>query len=255
MIGLDRAGGGSRHIDCPDERRPVVRRPGALGPRLARTALAGCAALGVSWSALAATASAATVSADKACYVNTDPTRGAPMTITGAGFGAGDSIELSGGTVFATGTADANGGFSITTNAPQLPTFKPTTGSTTLTVTDTNATTGAQATQTVAVTSANLAVSTSPPSVKNIAKTKVTYTFSGFVPGTRIYGYYMRKKVVATAMFGRAAGPCGTLTQRALLFPGGHPKNDQYKVAFESSSRYVKNIVPRVVGTLNILKF
>lgn len=254
MIGLDRAGRGGRHVDCQDEHRPLARLPRALGPHLARAAVAGCAALGISGSALAAAASAATVTADKACYVDTGTAAGTPMTITGAGFGAGDSIEISGGTVLANGTADSAGSFSITTAAPEFALKYPT-QSTVLTVTDTNAANGAQTTTTLMVEAANLEVTTQPTSVKNIAKTKVTYIFSGFTPGKRIYGYYMRKKVVAKSAFGRAAGPCGTLTQKALLFPGGHPKNDQYKVTFESSSRYVKTIFPRVVGTLNILKF
>ena len=253
MIGLHQAGRRSRSVDCTDEYRPAARLP--LGLRLGRAALAGCAALGLAGSALAATASAASVSANRACYVNVDPSTGAPMTITGAGFGAGDGIEISGGTVFAQGTADSAGSFSITTNAPELPTVHPATGATTLTVTDNNAATGASTQTSIAVRSANLAVDTKPTSVKNIGKTKVTYSFSGFIPGKHIFGYYMRKRVVAKSTFGRAAGPCGTLKQKALLFPGGRPKNDQYKVTFESSSRYVKNIFPRVVGTLNILKF
>ena len=86
-------------------------------------------------------------------------------------------------------------------------------------------------------------------------KDKVTFSFSGFATGKHIYGYYLLKKVVAKVKFGRAHGPCGLLKQKALLYPGGHPSKDKYKVSFESSSRYDKNAFPRVTGTLNILHF
>ena len=103
--------------------------------------------------------------------------------------------------------------------------------------------------------SANLAVATKPGSVRNVRKDKVTFSFSGFAPGKHIYGYYLRKKVVAKAKYGKAKGPCGMLKEKALLFPGGHPTKDQYKVTFESSSKFDKNAFPRVTGTLNILHF
>ncbi len=60
---------------------------------------------------------------------------------------------------------------------------------------------------------------------------------------------------MAKAKFAKAQGPCGMLKQKALLYPGGRPSKDQYKVTFESSSRYNKNAFPRVTGTLNILHF
>ena len=78
--------------------------------------------------------------------------------------------------------------------------------------------------------SANLAVATSPSSVRNVRKQKVTFSFSGFVPGKHIYGYYLLKKVVAKVKFGKAHGPCGVLKQKALLYPGGRPTKDKYKV-------------------------
>jgi hypothetical protein len=228
MIGFDRAG------------------------RLALAVASCTAALTAASGALASAASASTVVPNKACYVTPEPAEGAPMTLTGAGFGAGDTIEVSGGLTFATTTATATGTFSVTTAAPTLKTDGPGAKATTLTITDQNATTGAQTTSTVVVHSANLAFATKPAAVHNLAADKVSYTFSGFVPGKHIYGYYALKKVVATMKFGRATGACGLLTQRALLFPGGHAQHRTYKVTFESTSRYDKNALPRVYGKLNI---
>lgn len=204
--------------------------------------------------ALAAEASAATIAANKACYVNADPSQGAQMVITGSGFVPDAPVELSGGTVFANGTADAAGNVAITTAAPELGTIDPGTKRTTITATADNPD-GTPTIAQVVVRSANLGVATKPGSVRNVHKDKVTFSFSGFVPGKHIFGYYLRKKVVAKAKFGRAHGPCGTLKQKALLFPGGHPKKDSYRVTFESTSRYRKAAFPRVTGTLNILHF
>lgn len=221
--------------------------------RLAGIAVTACCAVSAT-GALAAQASAATLTPDKACYVNADPASGAPMTITGAGFVPGSTVQLTGGTTFANTVADAAGNVSFTTNAPELATISPGSKSTTLTATGDNPD-GTQTTAGVNVMSANLAVATKPGSVRNVRKNKVTFSFSGFIPGKHIYGYYLRKKIVAKAKFGKAQGPCGVLKQKALLYPGGRPHKDQYKVTFESSSRYDKNAFPRVTGTLNILHF
>jgi hypothetical protein len=217
--------------------------------RLAGIAVTACCAISAT-GALAAAASAATLTPDKACYVNADPASGAPMTITGAGFTPSSTVQLAGGTTFANAVADAAGNVSFTGKAPTLATISPGSKKTSLTATDGN---GVSAQ--VTVMSANLSVATKPGSVRNVRKNKVTFSFSGFVPGKRIYGYYIRKKIVAKAKFGKAQGPCGVLKQKALLYPGGRPSKDQYKVTFESSSRYDKNAFPRVTGTLNILHF
>ncbi len=119
--------------------------------------------------------------------------------------------------------------------------------------TGTTGTTGKTISRRIVVFSANLAVLTRPLSVVNLRRDAVTFVFSGFTPGKPIYGYYLRKAVVAKMAFHRAAGPCGTLQQKALLFPGGRPKATHYDVAFESTSRYSKHATPRVTGTLDIL--
>ncbi len=221
----------------------------ARNRRLVGLAVTACCAVSAT-GALAATASAATLSADKACYVNADPAQGAPMTITGTGFTPGGSVTLSGGTVFGSGTADASGNVTISAAAPELSTVSPAMKTTTLTASDSSG-----VSTTLTVNSANLAVATHPGSVRNVRKDKVTFSFSGFVPGKHIYGYYLRKKVVAHVKFAKASGPCGMLKQKALLYPGGRPSHSSYKVTFESTSKYTKNAFPRVTGTLNILHF
>jgi hypothetical protein len=198
--------------------------------------------------ALAAQASAATLAANKPCYVNAG--EAAAMTITGSGFAPLVSVTLSGGGTSGTATSDAAGNVSIQAPAPQLRSVTPGQKTSTLTATDANGT-SAQ----VKVQSANLAVATKPGSVRNVAKDKVTFRFSGFVPGKHIFGYYLSKKVVGKTKFAKAQGPCGMLKQKALLFPGGHPKKDSYKVTFESSGTYDKNAFPRVTGMLQILHF
>ncbi|HEX3975277.1 MAG TPA: hypothetical protein VHW96_03385 [Solirubrobacteraceae bacterium] len=221
--------------------------------RLASIAITACCAVPAA-GALAAQASAAALAANKACYVNADPAQGAPMIVTGSGFEAGATVQLTGGTTFGNAVADANGNVSIPAQAPELATIAPASKTTTLTATADNAD-GTQTTATLPVQSANLAVATKPGSVRNVRKDKVTFTFSGFAPGKHIYGYYIRTKVVAKAKFAKAQGPCGMLKQKALLYPGGRPSKDKYKVTFESSSKFNKSAFPRVTGTLNILHF
>lgn len=222
--------------------------------RLAATTL--CAAV-PGLAASAAQASAATITVDKACYVNLHPyattTKNRPlMTVTGSGFGANDPVDISGGsTVFDAITADANGNFVAQTYAPTLAGAGP--GSMLTTVTASDQTTGVAAATPVA--SANLAVSTSPGSVRNVRRDRVTFRFSGFTPGQHVVGYYLHRRLVARSVFGRAQGPCGTLHQRALLYPGGRPRYQTYKVTFESVMRYSKAAFPHLTGTLDLFHF
>lgn len=216
-------------------RRPVLIAALALG---ALSSVAGASA-----------AQAATLSANKACYVNGATV--AQVSVSGQGFTPGDEIIVSGDGFSASATAGPTGTFTATGPAPTLPSG-PMSEAVKLTATD-ETTPGP--TTTLAIHVANLAVSVSRSLVKNVSRDKVMFTFSGFTPGKPVYGYYLRRKVVAKARFGRAAGPCGTLRQRALLYPNGHPPNTLYTVVFEDSSHYSKTSFPRVTGRLNILHF
>lgn len=222
--------------------------------RVATIAIAACCAVPAA-GAMAASASAAALVANEACYVNANPAHGAPMVITGSGFVAGTTVQLTGGTTFGSAVADANGNVSIPAQAPELATVDPASKTTVLTATADNPD-ATQTTATIAVHSANLAVLTTPRSVKNVRKDKVTFSFSGFIAGKHIYGYWQSKnKTVGKTKFAKAHGPCGTLKQKALLFPGGRPKKDSYNVTFESSSKLNKHASPRVTGMLSIFRF
>jgi hypothetical protein len=221
--------------------------------RLAGVAAAAGALLACT-GAVAATASAATITVDKPCYVNT-VSGPAQMTISGSGFNPGDSVDIEGGTTYASATVNQTGDFvTAATAAPELTTGGPGTLSTTLTATDQDFTTNTTITAQTTVLSANLAVTTKPTTVRvsQIRKKKLTFSFSGFTSGKRVYAYYLRKKkVVAKAKFGKTSGPCGTLKQKAFLFPGSHPDKNGYTVVFESTSRYAAKAFPSVSGNLS----
>ena len=222
--------------------------------RLVRIAAVTLGALAPASGALAAQASAATITVDKACYVTTDSGTGAPMTVTGSGFGAGDPILITGrGMRDDNVTADPSGNFTTTAQAPLLSTSGPGSTATTITAADQNS---PASSATAVVHSANLTASVTPVSVRNVRTDKVTYRFSGFTPGKPIFAFYIvHHRVVAHVRFGRTHGPCGVLRQRALLYPGGRPAKSQYTVTFESVSRYSRTAFPHVTATLKLLHF
>ncbi len=168
------------------------------------------------------------------------------MTVTGAGFTPGDSLDFTSdkGGAFGTATADAAGGFTISIPGPILPTVNPAAARFVLQATD--KATGATATAKFAA--ANLAVLTNPLQAK--PSKKVTWTFSGFIPGAEIYAHYLHKnKVAARTKFGRAQGPCGVLKKKAVFYPG-KARYDTYRVQVDDSRRYLAKTLPRWVATL-----
>lgn len=211
------------------------------------------AATGSAAMALAATAPAPAITADRACYVNTSAGV-AVMTITGQGFAPGTAVTIAGTATPLSAIANASGAISLRTGAPPLATAGPGTQRTRLTATGVDVT-GAAVSATAIVRSANLAVGIRPGSVPlaQIPTRRVVFSFSGFTPGQHIYGFYLRRRVMARIRFARAHGPCGTLSQRALLYPGGHPTRDAYDVAFQSTSHYRRGRFPSVTGRLSIL--
>jgi hypothetical protein len=96
---------------------------------------------------------------------------------------------------------------------------------------------------------ANLSVATKPAVAKPTRK--VTWHFSGFTPGKTIWIHYLRKRVVNRMSFGKANGPCGTLTARRKFYPGGHPQFTKYTVVIDQVKRYSKSARPRIVTTLS----
>jgi hypothetical protein len=215
---------------------------------VAASALGAVGALGSAAGAVTAP-TAARISVDHPCYVNSAAR--AEVTVTGTGFGPGDRVQLTAPGFSATATAGPDGSLSAMAPAPVYASG-PVSKTYELTAVD-ETQAGVTARAPLRVT--NLAVAVSRRSVANVRKDKVTYTFSGFEPSKRIYGYYLHGRSVARAVFSRAHGPCGMLRQRALLYPGGRPHHDRYTVVFEDTPRYTAKAFPRVTGQLQLLHF
>jgi hypothetical protein len=219
-----------------------------------RPALLAALTLGVLASAAGVSAAqtpAPVISVDKACYVHSASATPAEVTVSGDGFPAGDSVKISATGFSTTATAAADGSFTATGPAPVF-SSGPVSKTYQLTAADqTHPGVTAQTTLRVA----NLAVAVNRSRVNNVRKDKVTFSFAGFDPSKHIYGYYIHGKAVARAVFRKAQGPCGMLRQRALLYPGGRPRHNTYKVVFEDTSRYSATAFPRVTGNLQLIHF
>lgn len=211
-------------------------------------ALTACVAFVLAFSGVAAAqASAASIVVAQTCVVNPAPATGGAMTVTGAGFTPGDSINLASnnGGAFGQATADATGGFTVTIAGPLLSTINPAAQSFVLTAIDE---TDGMTTATTAFNAANLGASTNPARAK--PNKKVTWSFSGFTGGLEVYAHYLHnKKVTATMKFGRAQGPCGLLKTRAVFYPG-HAKYDLYTIQVDQSRKYSTKTLPRLVAQL-----
>jgi hypothetical protein len=197
----------------------------------------------------AAQASAATLAVVQPCVVNADASVGSPMTVTGTGFTPGDTIELqtTSGGGFGSALADASGNISAVIAAPLLSTLGPSVKTFTLTASDSLTPLPVDPTTTFPV--ANLAVGTNPTQAKPTKR--VTWTFTGFPSGAKIYAHYVHgKKAVARAAFGRAGGPCGVLKKKAVLFPG-HAKFELYTVQVDIAPHYSPSTRPAWIGMLN----
>jgi hypothetical protein len=91
----------------------------------------------------------------------------------------------------------------------------------------------------------NLAVKTVPPT--GSYNKVVTYIFAGFRPQESIFGHFFRGgKLVVTHKFGKATGPCGTLSTKSKLFPG----DARYKVQFDDSKKVDPRAKPKIVASL-----
>jgi hypothetical protein len=193
----------------------------------------------------AAAASAATIAVNKACF-----DENAPMTVTGAGFTPGDTVDLSATGVFSTAPVDAGGQFAVLVTAPLLGKIGPAHHAFTLTATsESNPSLAAAAPFDVTT----FAVSTKPAQAR--PSKRVRFSFSGFTPGRSIYAHYVHKGTVrATSHFGIAAPPCGTLSARERLYPGNHPATGLYHVQFDSRRHYSPSTAPKLLATLHIFK-
>lgn len=203
----------------------------------------------------AGAASTPTITVSRACYVNTASL--APITVSGAGWTPGDSVQLASGDLYGTvPQVRPDGTFTQTIGGAPLDTIDPAAKTEILKATDqgTSTTTGDGATATASFQIANLAVATRPAQSKPARK--VTFSFSGFTAGAPIYAHYVRgRRVTATQRFGTATGPCGMLSHRALLYPGGDPRYDRYTVQFDDAKRYRTASAPKLVSSIQLFRF
>lgn len=213
---------------------------GRIGVLATGVVLAAC-------TAAPAASPAAAIGFSRPCYPYV---AGSVLTIVGAGFTPGDTIELDSAQVFTTAPVGANGTFAVQAPVPTpgfiLPGFK-----------TFSMTARSQATAQVLAASkfrvANFAVKAQPARAR--PSTTVKYLFSGFGQGRPIYGhYFLHGKLRTTKRFGTAKGACGTLKAKSHLYPGSNPRFGTYKVQFDQARKFRKQNVPRLVTKLRIFR-
>ena len=212
-----------------------------------RRALAAAVATGALLpAAAAAQASAATLSTSAPCYVTST---GVPqIDVLGTGFTPGDTIQISGTGVSGSTVAGADGSINLITKGPRLGLSHPVQKTETVQAQDTTAPSGVLASTPVTV--ANLSVDTRPGTAAPTRK--VTWRFSGFLPGKTIFIHYLHGgRVQARMAFGKAQGPCGTLQVRDRLYPGGQPRFSVYQVVLDQVQRYTAQARPRIATLLS----
>src|SRR3954454_5339959 len=169
---------------------------------------AAAAAVAAALAMTPAAAHASTLAVGGACFVS-----GNPIAVTGAGSPPGAPVSITGG-VFGSTVADPAGNVWATVSAPVVTTVAP--KRVAITVTDT----AAPANRTGAFVSVIARLFNTNAPLKGRPRQKTTWRFSGFAPGTAIYGHYrFHGRTMKNYRFGEPAGPCGTLTVRARRVP------------------------------------
>jgi hypothetical protein len=224
----------------------------SLVPRRSTVAAAAALALTLIGVSAAQASAAQTITLATPCVVATSPADDT-MTVTGAGFTAGDTVDLASnvGNAFGTTTVGPAGTFTASVTDPDLDENGPVVQDFTLTATDQEV-----AADTAATTfeSAPFAVWT-VPAVSKPTK-KVTWNFSGFPTGDQVYVHFVHAgSVKLTADFGTASGPCGLLAAKAKLYPGKRAKYRHYTVQVDDSATYSTTTTPVIVTSLNFHVF
>jgi hypothetical protein len=204
----------------------------------------------------AATATAAsippgTVAVSQACYVNT-ARAAAKITITGAGWQAGATIELTDTLtkLSATATAGTAGTFSTTVPAPVVDSYTAPQVADQIqayyesTSAQTSSPTGATATSARFETTNYVVLVTGHSHSPTVRR---TFELSGFTPHRTVYAHYLdaRGKLLTTESFGTPTGACGLRRVSAYEYPGGHPRRGTYTVQFDDSAHYAKSTQPQ----------
>jgi hypothetical protein len=195
--------------------------------------------------ALPGAADAATLAAQGGCFFS-----GQPVPLAGGAFTPGAIVTIGGG-VAGTAQADAAGSFAAPVQAPTVSTIAPRT----IRVT---ATDGANAANTATATFRVVRgpLTTNAP-VSGRPSQTTTWHFAGFPPGRPIYGHYrVGGRTLASFRFGRAQGPCGTLTVRARRVPvsAARLRTGVWRLQLDNRRTYDSTASPRRVVRFRIFR-
>ncbi len=217
-----------------------------LGSALLATALLGAGPA----AAAADEAPAGSVTVDRSCYVNTARAL-AQIAVSGRGWQAGATIELTDklGRISATATASTNGTFSATVPAPVVNPYK------SLQISDAiraayesqpglPGDTGAGAASPAFATTNYGVLQTGN---KRNLNTKTVFELSGFAPGHTVYAHYLSHAgaLLTSVSFGTPTGACGLRRVVTYAYPGGHPARGSYTVQFDNSRPYRRLTQPQ----------
>jgi hypothetical protein len=224
--------------------RAAHRFTGLLIAVLAGTAVAAGAAA-------ADPAPTGTVAVSQACYVNT-ARAAAKITITGSGWQAGATIELTDklNKLSATTTANTSGTFTYTVPAPVVDSYRTQQVGDQIeayyegTPDETGTTDSGDASSATFETTNFVVLVTGNSSRPN---GKRTFELSGFAPDRTVYAHYLSAagKVLSTENFGQPTGACGLRRVTAYEFPGGHPKRGTYTIQFDNSRSFSRATAPQ----------
>jgi hypothetical protein len=185
-----------------------------------------------------AAADASGIAVQGACFVT-----GAPVSITGFGFTAGAPVSIGGG-AFGSTVADPSGNIAATVSAPVVSTVAPRTIS--ISATD-SANPGNVAGATFPVI--RRIFNTNAP-LNGRPRQKTTWRFSGFPPGTAIYGHYrFHGRTMKNYRFGKPTGACGTLSVRArrMPMPSSRIRRGTWTLQLDQRRHYRRSGARRVI--------
>ena len=191
-----------------------------------------------------AAAGAATFGPQGACFVS-----GRPVPLTGSQWRPGTPVSITGG-ASGVATADAAGNIATNVTAPFVRTIAPQTIS--LTATDPGAPIAAKTSFPVI---RDVVLSNAP--VTGRPRQKTTWRFAGFPPGRAIYGHYrLGGRTIKNYRFGRATGPCGTLTVRArrVPVPASRIAMGTWRLQLDDRPTYRRATTPRRVVRFRIFR-
>ena len=198
------------------------------------------AAVAVVTAAFAAPAGAhaSTIAVPGTCFVS-----GNPIAFTGAGFTPGASVSIKGG-VFGTTVADRPATSVATVSAP----FVSTVGPKQVAITATDTANPANASGAAVPVIARVFNTNAP--LNGRPRQKTTWRFSGFPPGTAIYGHFrFHGRTMKNYRFGKPTGPCGTLVVRArrMPLPSGRIRRGTWTLQLDQRQHYRRSGARRVI--------